>query len=216
MDFLFITTLFFYLLSVIGSLIVFLFNRHFPIAATKAIIAVHFISGLSLLSYLLFELDTPAWISIFFWCSGIFLAGDAVRKSFHSLLKGYFLAFLLTLPVFIVSPSRIIQLVAGKGFGNPSEGRTRVIDNYFLVKTSEPVDSIGYYRAKFIKEMGFFHKTLARGIPVPNDIDSTSIIGSINDDMQIRLVLHYGPKIDTVDLELFKVQPKPNTITRKP
>lgn len=216
MDFLFITTLFFYLLSVIGSLIVFLFNKHFPVTATKSIIAFHVVSGVTLLSFLLFAMDDSAWISIFFWCSGIFLAGDTVRKSFHNLLKGYFLAFLLTLPVFIVSPSRIIHLVAGKGFGNPSEGRTRVVDNYFLVKTSEPVDSIGYYRAKFIKEMGFFHKTLARGIPIPNDFDSTSIIGTINDDMQIRLVIHNGSKIDTVDLKLYKVQPKPNTITRKP
>ncbi|MFM7078530.1 MAG: hypothetical protein ACKOYC_01940 [Bacteroidota bacterium] len=216
MDFLFISTLFFYLLSIIACLIVFLFNRHVSVLFSKTVIILHAVAGIVLLYSVTSNSAIPAWISIYFWCSGIFLAGDLVRKSFPKALKAYFLAYLITLPVFIVSPSRIIHLVAGKGFGNPAEGRIRIIDNYFLVRTSEPVDSNGFFRSKFIKEMGFFHKTMARDIPVPSKVDSTKLIGKIDSTLNCKLVLFFEMSNDTIHLEQFKVKPKPNTITRKP
>jgi hypothetical protein len=216
MDFLFISTLFFYLLSIIASLIVFLFNRHVSIVFSKIIVTLHLITGIMVLLLVFNESPITSWVSIFFWCSGIYLAGDIVRKSFPLALKAYFIAFLLTLPVFIVSPSRIIQLVAGKGFGKPGEGRIRIVENYFLVKTSEPLDTNGFFRAKFIKEMGFFHKTMARDIPMPDKIDSTELIGSIDSTLNCKLVLYHGKSNDTIFLQDFKLKPKANTITRRP
>ena len=144
------------------------------------------------------------------------MAGDVARKSFHKLIKVYFLLFLITIPVFIVSPSRIISLVAGKGFGNPGEGRYRIVDNLYLVRTSDPVDSLGRYKYKFIKEMGFFHKTIARGIPASDKIDSITFKGNIEEDIVKELYIYQDKKFEIIQLDSFKIVPNRNQITRKP
>ncbi|MFM7824410.1 MAG: hypothetical protein ACKPB3_11635 [Bacteroidota bacterium] len=215
-EFLFISTLFFYLLSVVGCLLLFLFSRNISFGTSKSIVITHFAIGFVFLLFYLLKFNTPNWIYLSFWCTGILIAGDVARKSFPKIAKAYFLFFLLTVPVFIVSPSRIISLVAGKGFGNPGEGRYRIIDNLYLVKTSEPVDSLGKHKYKLIKEMGFFHKTLARGIPVPDKIDSISIQRNPNSDNIKELLIYHHKNTDTIQIDNFKLAPNRNQITRKP
>jgi len=215
-DFIFIASLFFYLLSVVGCLLLFLFSNNISFSFTRSLVISHFIGGFGFLFFAVFSDHTPTWISIFFWCSGILLAGDVFRKSFSKWLKVYFLAFLISIPLFIVIPSRIILLVAGKEFGKPGEGRFRVIDNYYLVRTSEPMDSMGLYRSKFIKEMGFFHRTIARGIPTRPAIDSIRLSGPIQNDSIGSIILFSGSEIDTVEVFRYKTLPKKNQITIKP
>ena len=215
-ELLFISTLFFYLLSVVGCLLLFLFSKNISWSSSRSIVITHFIIGSGLIVMYLLELKIHSWIYLSFYCSGILMAGDVARKSFHKVIKAYFLLFLLTIPVFIVSPSRIISLVAGKGFGNPREGRYRVVDNLYLVRTSDPIDSLGRSKYKFIKEMGFFHRTIARGIPAPDKIDSITLIGNIEKDILKQLYIYQAFKIDTIQLDSFKIVPNRNQITRKP
>ncbi len=215
-EFLFISTLFFYLLSVVGCLLLFLFSRNIPSGTSRSIVITHFIIGIGFLAFYLLKLNVPSWVYLIFWCTGVLMAGDVARKSFHKLIKAYFLLFLLTIPVFVVSPSRIISLVAGKGFGNPGEGRFRIVDNLYLVRTSDPVDSLGKYRYKFIKEMGFFHKTIARGIPAPENIDSISLINKPGNENGQKLFIYHKMSVDTIHLERFRIVPNRNQITRKP
>ena len=215
-EFLFISTLFFYLLSVVGCLLLFLFSKNITIGSSRSIVITHFIIGIGFLVFYLMKFMVPNWIYISFWCTGILMAGDVARKSFPKVIKVYFLSFLLTVPVFIVSPSRIISLVAGKGFGNPGEGRYRVIDNLYLVRTSDPIDSLGRYKYKFIKEMGFFHKTIARSIPAPKVIDSISIPSNQNSESVKLLFIFHNKNIDTIEIDNYEILPKRNQITRKP
>lgn len=215
-EFLFISTLFFYLLSVVGCLLLFLFSRNISSGTSRSIVITHFIIGIGFLTFYLLKLNVPSWVYLIFWCTGVLMAGDVARKSFHKFIKAYFLLFLLTIPVFVVSPSRIISLVAGKGFGNPGEGRFRIVDNLYLVRTSDPVDSLGKYRYKFIKEMGFFHKTIARGIPAPENIDSISLTNKSSNKTGEKLFIYHNMSVDTIHLERFRIVPNRNQITRKP
>jgi hypothetical protein len=179
-------------------------------------VIAHFLGGIGFLIFSILLDQIPTWISIFFWCSGILLAGDVFRKSFSIVIKVYFLIFLITIPLFVVIPSRIILLVAGKEFGKPGEGRYRVVDNYYLVRTSEPMDSLGLYRSKFIKEMGFFHRTIARGIPTRSEIDSIRINGKFPNDSIRSILLFSGNYIDTIDVNRYKTKPQRNQITIQP
>lgn len=215
-EFLFISTLFFYLLSVVGCLLLFLFSRNITHNTSRSIVITHFIIGTGFFAFYLLKFNIPSWIYLSFFCSGILMAGDVARKSFNKFIKAYFLLFLLTIPVFVISPSRIISLVAGKGFGNPAVGRHRIVDNLYLVRTSDPVDSIGKYKYKLIKEMGFFHKTIARGIPSPENIDSITLHGNTGNDIGGDLLIYHHMAIDTIRLDKFKIAPNRNQITRKP
>ncbi|MGR6086737.1 MAG: hypothetical protein ACU4F9_01045 [Arcticibacter sp.] len=208
--------MFFYLLSVVGCLLLFLFSKNISWSSSRSLVITHFIIGSGLIVLYLLQYKINSWIYLSFWCTGILMAGDVARKSFHKLIKVYFLLFLITIPVFIVSPSRIISLVAGKGFGNPGEGRYRIVDNLYLVRTSDPVDSLGRYKYKFIKEMGFFHKTIARGIPAPGKIDSITLTGTIEEINESDLYIYSATKTDTVQLDSFRIIPNRNQITRKP
>lgn len=215
-DIVFVATLFFYLLSVVCCLLLFLFSKNIPNTFTKSLMIVHFIGAIGYFVSRLSMDQPPTWLSIVFWCSGILLAGDVFRKAYAKWIKAYFLLFLITIPLFIFIPSRIILLVAGKAFGKPGEGRYRVVENYFLVRTSEPIDSMGLYRSKFIKEMGFFHKTIARGIPTPAVVDSIATIGPFTKDQIGSIVLYSGNTIDTIQTIQYRISPKRNQITTKP
>ncbi|MFN5323524.1 MAG: hypothetical protein ACK5C5_01250 [Bacteroidota bacterium] len=215
-DLLFISSLFFYLLSIIGSLLLFLFNKHVGLTFTKVLIGLHLSAALAYFALRLLLPPCPSWISLFFWCSGILLAGIVVRKQFHWTSKAYFLFFLITIPVFIVLPSRIVNMVGGKKFGNIGDDRYWLMDNYFIVRTGEPLNDNGASSAKLVREMGFFHKTLAKNIPIPSKLDSVKLIGSIDDSLRASLIFYIESESDTLNLSKYKPQVKSNQITRKP
>ncbi len=167
----FIITITCYLISIVTALVLAIFSRLVSIWVVRILVAVH---AVLFIAWLAADnegtIDQPAlsnYLFLTFILTGLLLAGTTIRKPYSVVVKIYFSLFLLTLPVFIVSPSRVIGFIAS---GNPhaiDPKRYHLSENYYFVEQNYSNESSIDPKFKLIREMGAFHKTMARDIQLP-------------------------------------------------
>lgn len=202
---LFILTITLYLVSMVTSLVASFFQKHIPVKI------IWIIAGGHLLLFILWliningtdSLDRPGisnYLFLSWFCTGLIVSGVVLRKNFNLVVKGYFTLFLLTLPVFLVSPSRVLGFIASGNVKAVDPERFRLVDNYFLMaQQSTPTQPPkGMKPFRLVREMGMFHKTLARDIMVPENIDSVRMLKfQENENIFARI---YGSGADSLDI----------------
>ncbi len=145
-------------------------------------------------------------VFLLFFCSGVFIAGMFLRSAYPLYLKIYFSAFLLSLAVFIISPSRVLGFIASGSLKAINPARFHVSENYFLVAQQETKlrstdKSIKPF--KLVREMGMFYKTLSRDVLLPETTDSVHLLQSNFDKLvTIRVYFDEASNSDSVDMKI--------------
>jgi hypothetical protein len=188
------------------------FNKNIPLSLIKFLAFTH---GLLLALWFILKNENETvvdpghsnYLFLAFFCTGILLAGMIIRKKYMILLKSYFLIFLLSAIVFIVSPSKLLAFICSGKLNSFETEKIHVKDNIYLVKQSN-----GDFR--LVKEMGLFHRTMARDIRVPQERDSLMLIGDI--DNNVFLIRVYNSESDSIDINInsSSLQNSTKTITR--
>lgn len=160
------------------------------------------------------------YLFLFFFCSGILVAGMMIRKIYPIYLKIYFSLFLLSVLVFLVSPSRILGFITSGNINAISAKRIHLTENYYLIEQqyvkTQLKDSL--YPFKVVREMGFFHKTLARDVAIPVTSDSTKVLDfTENENIFVRIYFRNGKSADSLDkmVPLKMTGERSNSITKK-
>lgn len=217
---LFIVTITLYLVSLVATLVGAFFSRFVPARVINTLVIFHFLS----LMFWVFMKNgdetvlapgTSNYLFLAFTCSGIFVSAILLRKEYPVYMKAYFFLFLLTLPVFLFTPSRLLGFIAS---GNPAAVnpvRFRLLSNYYLVELPGSVPDNSF---KLVREMGIFHKTLARNVVLPEGTDSVRLLDLL-EDVSVSVRTYSGSQgPDSADMVIPFGTPErnDNQITRKP
>ncbi len=134
------------------------------------------------------------FLFLFSICTGVILSGYALRMVANIILRIYFSLYLLTLPVFVYSPSTLISAIAfykkadlaGKPYATGME-------NYYIEKHNSMLANMeGVILYKIVKRKAGITKTIARHIQLdcpPEHIGSFKITG----DTLITFLIHCPP-----------------------
>jgi len=209
---LFILTISLYLLSVVSGLVAAFFVRQIPLKFIKSLIGVHF---LLLIFWLVTrnEMDSISepgksnYLFLGFFCTGIFNAGMLLRLKFPFILKMYYLVYLLSLVVFVISPSRVLGFIASGNYSASTGSRFHISDNYYFVEQQAISGSLtnvtGMKSYKLVREMRMFYKTLSRDVLLPANTDSISLLDTnFTELVQVRAYFPVQDKRDSIDLKI--------------
>ena len=188
----------------------------------RMLASLHIIFGvLFLFSLLTNKEESPRYVSfLIFFCSGIITGGLALGTSTNIILKIYFGIYCLSVFVFIVSPSALLNFLLTANFITHSD-MIPVRGNYFLERqtstfSNDPAE-IGY---KLIEKKGMFHRTIARDLNFNGKIDSIKVLSF--DEINTAVVRGYSgsknfveDKIDSVDVTIDLNPTKKDEIRRK-
>lgn len=172
-------TLSIYILSIAIALILSILKKNISGVSIKVALIIH-ASLFVILILSLIVLPTSGvcgYFLLFFFCSGIVTAGYFFRSRVHTALQAYFALYLLSIILFIYSPSFLVRLIS---LNMPETGKTdqfRLKENYFLEEQLLMMninDSLVQY--KITQHFGVFHKTLARDIRFGCRIDSLKVL----------------------------------------
>lgn len=213
-----------FLLSVVASLALSFFAKKITREITNILVAVHFLLLAAFLSTysrtgsILFPSLTNYFILGSF-CLGIITSGIILKTQYPTMLKMYFLLYIISIPLFIISPSRILGFIVTADINAMQRDRIHVTDNYFLIAQTDHrnfgANPLPY---KLTREMGLFHRTLHRDIMLPGICDSVNVIQKMRDSINVRFFFSHNHAIDSLDqiLVLTPVRDNRRIITRKP
>ncbi len=103
---LFILAITLYLVSMVATLVASFFEKHIPDRLVNTLIIFHWLVFIVwfLLRNPTHTVEEPGnsnYLFLTFFCSGILASGILLRKKYPIYLKGYFMLFLLSLPVLL-------------------------------------------------------------------------------------------------------------------
>ena len=221
---LFILSITLYLVCIVSTIILSFFYKVISPRLVNTVLIFHF---LTIIFYFIFtgkndSLQNPGtsnYLFLAFFCSALLISGLVLRMKYPVYLKVYISLFLLSVVFFIASPSRILGFISsGKPTGfNPK--RLHLSENYFFVEQDVLNHSSLTSRSfKLVREMGMFHKTLARDVSLPADTDSIlSLKFEENREVIIRIYFRKNHSIDSLDMSIPLIieRDSSNIITRK-
>ncbi len=196
---LFIAAIIIYILSIVTGLVLMMVGSR---------ISKRVINTLMIFHFLLFSVFFVLWISgneektffnhhfifLFSICTGVMLSGYALRVVSNIFLRIYFSLYLLTLPVFVYSPSTLISAIA---FYKKADlaGKPYVtgFENYYIEKHNSMLANMeGVILYKIVKRKSGITKTIARHIHLdcpPEHIEGFRLTG----DTLITFLIHCPP-----------------------
>ena len=208
---LFILAITCYLISLVATLTGSFFFKLIPSKIITLLIVFHFLvlAAWLILNFTTDNVTDSKTGNLFFlaaFCLGIIVSGIILRSGFPVYLKIYFSLFLLSVPVFVVSPSRVLGFIVSGNFNTVNPKRFHVSENYFFIEQqsagTENNDTLYY---KLVREMGMFHSTLARNVALPTGTDSVKKMGSMDsDDLKFLVYFHNDSKSDSFELQVRK------------
>ena len=213
--------------SVVGGIISLFVLKN--ISRTKILIgcAVHFIL---ILIYLFSrfatthkDLDSSDYSITFLLtvCSGIILCGMVFQAKVSVLFKVYFSLFVLTLPMFFFSPSRLVNFLLTTKYADTTGRIFPIEGNYFLEEQSAFIknDSIAP-TYKLIKKQGMFHQTIQRNVSFAGRLDSIQVLEfDTGEKVLVRgysgHITFVSATIDSIDVTIKLVKDSKNQIERR-
>lgn len=184
---LFIASIIIYILSLVGGLVLMMVGARINKRVINTLIVFHFL--LFLFFFLLWFTGTKLkfyfnyhYIFLFAVCSGVLLSGYVLRMVPGIWLRIYFSIYLLTIPVFVYSPSTLISAIAfykkSDLAGKPYQTGMKY---YYIEKHNSMLANMeGVILYKIVKRKSGITKTLARHIQLdcpPEHIEQFKILG---------------------------------------
>lgn len=204
-----------YLISLVISLLLGMTAKRFPGEKIRLPAAFHFIFLFLALGFLfiLEKAQIGNYLLLLSVCSGTALAGWSLRNEWiRKPLRIYLASWLLLIPVFLWSPSRIFYAISGNYRQFRPEQQFNLQSNYYLVEQQSMLQEQKATRYKVIRKFGIYNKTLARDVDFGARLQSVQLI-QLSDDTLIMEGKRADSSIQRIGL---KPGMKKNTITRKP
>ena len=211
-----------YILSNIIALALVFTGKKLNPAVFRMLVAVHLMLGVFFIFNLMTNKDeSPQYVSfLIFFCSGIITGGLALGTDTNILLKIYFGLFCISIFVFILSPSLLLNFLMTASF-NRHKDMIPLKENYFLERQASAFSkSTTDVKYKLIEKDGMFHKTIARDLDFKGKLDSMKIISY--EERKAFVVRGYSgsssfveDKIDSVDLTIELLPARKDVIERK-
>lgn len=196
---LFITAIIIYILSLVTGLVLMMVGARISKRVINTLMIFHFLLFAAFFIVLISRKDessifNPHFLFLFAVCSGVVLSGYSLRMASNVLLRIYFSMYLLTLPVFVYSPSTLISAIAFyKKADLAGKPYLTGIENYYLEKHNSMLANMeGVILYKIVKRKAGITKTIARHIQLdcpPEHIEQFRIIG----DTLITFLIHCPP-----------------------
>lgn len=158
---------------------------------------------------------------LFSICSGLILSGLAWNAKVKTIVKIYFALFLLTIPLFFFSPSRLINFLLTTRYTDTIGTSFPIRENYFLEQQSSFMNTVSIApNYKIIKKQGLFHQTIQRNIVFAGPLDSILVLQFVSGERaDIRgyssHVTHVSTDTDSMDVSLKLVKETKNQIERR-
>ena len=144
----------------------------------RMLISLHIIFGvLFIFNFITNKEESPRYVSfLVFFCSGIITGGLALGTSKNMFLKIYFGIYCLSVFVFIVTPSTLLNFLLTANFRVHSD-LIPVHGNYFIEKQSSTFSAdTSQVSYKLIEKNGIFHRTIARDLDFNGKLDSVHVL----------------------------------------
>lgn len=171
-----ITAITAYIISLMLALMLMIISKRINEILKKKIIIFHFmLLVIYLVSFFLYKSVSGIYFMIFF-CAGIATAGLILRSNSHILLKTYYTIFLLSVLVFLYSPSVLFTLLVKQKLPEKKGLEFRLKDDYYLIKQQSMLNLNTDGSYKIVKRTGKFNKTLLRDISFNHLIDSLKVL----------------------------------------
>ena len=191
-------------------------SRFFLMAGMHSILLFGFIASL-----LLRAPGTPPgtfnYFFLIYFCSGVVLCGWVWRISLPLLFRIYFGLFILGFPMFLFSPSMMVNFLLASRYTDSFGPSYQVHGNIWLETQSTIAneDSIQHY--KLIRKRGLYRETLARDLSFKGKVDSVKVLDlqpgiSVNIRAYSSRVTFVSTEIDSLDLDIPLVAKKRNGI----
>lgn len=208
-----------YILSLVTAVLLLAAGKRYAPGPLRILFFLHAATTLAAVAVLIFRMQAghgAAWVLL----SGLVLAGLSHHAAVPLYQKLYFGLFFLSVPVFVLSPSRFGGFLETGRLHNSSRDKFHLYQNVYLeaqrVTGNAPPGPPLY---KVIREFGLFHKTLRRNIALPVLPDSVRCLAP-GDDAQLRLRLYRKPghsggtDADSADLTVSLTPPDSLVIRR--
>lgn len=145
-----------------------------------------------------------------FICSGIILSGLSLRSDLPKWMKLYFSGFALAIPLFIFSPSMLVNFLLTAKYTDSFGPRFDLGQRYFLETQNTVMTSDSFPHYKLIRKKGMFHETIERDIVFRGILDSVKILEfNPPEDLTVRAytsnITFVSSVIDSTD-KVFKLR----------
>ena len=214
-----------YISSVIGALVLMILGKQMDRRKFILLASVHgFLFLIFLASLLLRKEDsgqpTLNFFFLLFICSGVWLTGQVWRIPNPLPLRIYFSIFSITFPLFLFSPSMLVNFLLTTKYTETLGKTFQVKDNYFLEQQNSWSDNSGKLKYKLVVKKGLFTQTLARDIDLNGSVDSIKTISfDPNKSAEIRgyrmKETFVSSSIDSFDISVELKKRKANQIERR-
>jgi hypothetical protein len=211
-----------YILSNIIALALVFTGKKLNPAIFRMLATLHIILGVFFIFNLVTNKDEyPHYVSfLIFFCSGIITGGLALGANKNIILKIYFGLFCISIFVFILSPSLLLNFLMTASF-NRHRDMIPLRENYFLERQASAFsNNTSEIKYKVIEKSGMFHKTIARDLDFKGKLDSMRILSY--EERKAFVVRGFTgsssfveDKIDSTDIKIELLPAKRDVIERK-
>ena len=214
-----------YISSVIGALVLMILGKQMDRRKFILLASVHGFLFLIFLASLLFKKEVPGqpnlnFFFLLFICSGVWLTGQVWRIANPLPLRIYFSIYSITFPLFLFSPSMLVNFLLTTKYTETLGKTFQVKDNYFLEQQNSWSDKSGKLKYKLVVKKGVFTQTLARDIDFNGSIDSIKTLAF--DPNKVAAIRGYRMKetyvsttLDSIDFTVELKKRKANQIERR-
>jgi len=216
----FYLSLFIFIASLVIGLVLMISWRNLSRERFLLLTSIHSIFLVAFLASLFLKGSVASGHNYFFTiylCSGIVLSGLAWRSKAPKVLRGYFSIFLVTIPLFLLSPSRLLNFLHTMKFTNTTGASFDLGSRFFLEEQTSTTLQDGIPVYKVVRKNGFFYKTIQRDISFGGKLDSARVLDfQSNQFIRIRgytsTVSYVSTEIDSSDTEVTLVKKGPGSI----
>ena len=216
----FYLSLFIFIVSLVVGLVLMIAWRNLSRERFLLLTSIHSIFFVAFVASLFLKGSVASGHNYFFTiylCSGIILSGLAWRSQAPKVLRFYFSIFLVTIPLFLLSPSRLLNFLHTMKFTNTTGASFDLGSRFFLEEQTSTTLQDGTPVYKVVRKNGFFYKTVQRDLSFGGKLDSVRVLDfASNQFIRIRgftsIVSYVSTDIDSSDAEVTLVKKGPGSI----
>ncbi|MBP6334882.1 MAG: hypothetical protein KA444_05365 [Bacteroidia bacterium] len=109
-------------------------------------------------------------------CSGVLLSGLFIRSGFPLYIKAYFGLFALTLPLFMFSPSMLVNFLLTMSYSDASGPKFKLTGKYSLESQTIVKDDSKIPKYKLVLKRGMYKQSIERDINFGGRLDSVKVL----------------------------------------
>lgn len=150
---------------------------------------------------------SPNYFFLTYICSGILLSGLFLRSDFFTPVKVYFGLFALCLPLFIFSPSMLVNFLLTMSYSDSFGPKFPLTGKYYLESQNVIKENDSKPLYKIMLKRGMYKQTIERDIEFAGRLDSVKVLEQNgNYSMRIRgyssSTTFVTAEVDSADVEV--------------